>query len=206
MASLRTRLAVSLIALAVLAPRFDVLAEERGEIAVAAPWHVSGIDPSQDGYTVLRMAVGETLVCTTAEGDLVPALATAWEASDDGLVWTFALRNGVSFHDGTPMTAEAAVASLERARAKPGIMSAAPIEAIEAGEGAVVIRLSRPFAALPAILANYATMILAPTSYGAEGTVIEFIATGPLAVETVETPLSLATRRFEGYWGEKPAI
>ena len=43
-----------------------------------------------------------------------PALATSWSVSDDGLTWTFNLRDGVSFHDGEPFNAAAAKASLER--------------------------------------------------------------------------------------------
>jgi peptide/nickel transport system substrate-binding protein len=44
----------------------------------------------------------------------IPALATAWEASEDGLEWTFTLRDGVSFTDGTPFNADAVVFNFER--------------------------------------------------------------------------------------------
>jgi peptide/nickel transport system substrate-binding protein len=44
----------------------------------------------------------------------IPALATSWEASDDGLEWTFHLREGVTFHDGTPFNADAVVFNFER--------------------------------------------------------------------------------------------
>ena len=46
--------------------------------------------------------------------ELVPSLATRWETSDDGLIWTFYLREGVQFHDGTPFTAAAVVFTFER--------------------------------------------------------------------------------------------
>ncbi len=44
----------------------------------------------------------------------IPALATSWEASEDGLEWTFTLREGVTFHDGTPFDADAVVFNFER--------------------------------------------------------------------------------------------
>ena len=42
-----------------------------------------------------------------------PCLATSWEVSDDGLTWTFHLREGVTFHDGEPFNSEAVKASIE---------------------------------------------------------------------------------------------
>jgi peptide/nickel transport system substrate-binding protein len=46
--------------------------------------------------------------------ELEPALATEWEASEDGLTWTFTLREGVKFHDGTDFNAEAVRANFNR--------------------------------------------------------------------------------------------
>jgi peptide/nickel transport system substrate-binding protein len=53
---------------------------------------------------------------TTAEGstDIEPALAESWQASDDGLTWTFTLRQGVKFHDGTDFNGEAVCANFDR--------------------------------------------------------------------------------------------
>jgi peptide/nickel transport system substrate-binding protein len=49
-----------------------------------------------------------------------PLLAESWEASADGLTWTFNLRDGVTFHDGEPMNADAVVKSLDAARTSGG--------------------------------------------------------------------------------------
>jgi len=181
-------------------------ASERNTVAVAAPWHVSGLDPSSDGYTFQRMGVGETLVEADASGALVPGLATGWEASEDGLVWRFAVREGVRFHDGGTLDAGAAVRSLERAHGKPGILASVPIAAIEADGNDVVIRLSEPFSALPAVLANYTAMILAPASFADDGSVAAVIGTGPFRVAEVAPPLSMRVERFADYWGTPATI
>jgi peptide/nickel transport system substrate-binding protein len=56
-------------------------------------------------YT-LRYLLYDTLVEEAGISHFVPGLAESWEVSDDGLVWTFKIREGVTFHDGTPCTAE----------------------------------------------------------------------------------------------------
>jgi peptide/nickel transport system substrate-binding protein len=57
------------------------------------------------GYT-LRYLLYDTLVEEAGISNFVPGLAESWEVSEDGLVWTFKIREGVTFHDGTPCTAE----------------------------------------------------------------------------------------------------
>jgi peptide/nickel transport system substrate-binding protein len=175
-------------------------------LSVVAPWEITGADPSTSGYVYARMRVAETLVDTDADGQPAPGLAASWEASDDGLTWRFALREGISFHDGSPLTAKAAAASLQHALAKPGILDSAPITTIEADDNEVVIELESPFAPLPALLAHSTTLILAPGAFDDEGRVTQAIGTGPYRVETVAPPQRLDVERFDDYWGEAPAI
>ncbi|MEF2554120.1 ABC transporter substrate-binding protein [Aurantimonas sp. A2-1-M11] len=111
------------------------------------------------------MEVGETLLEVNGEGRPQPGLATAWNVSEDGLVWTLPIRAGVRFHDGTLLTAEAAAASLEKARGKPGVLERASIESLSAEDGAVVIRMAEPFAPLIALLAHFSTI----SPYGNSG-------------------------------------
>jgi peptide/nickel transport system substrate-binding protein len=62
-------------------------------------------------YTI-RYLLYDTLVEEAGISHFVPGLAESWEVSDDGLVWTFKIREGVTFHDGTPCTAEEVAWSL----------------------------------------------------------------------------------------------
>lgn len=175
-------------------------------LSVVAPWEITGADPSTAGYVYARMRVAETLVDTDPQGQPAPGLAASWQPSDDGLTWRFTLREGVTFHDGSPLSADAAVASLESAMAKPGMLDSAPISSIEAEGNDVVFRLESPFAPLPALLAHSTTLILAPGAYDAEGRVDQVIGTGPYRVETAAPPQRLDVERFDDYWGEAPAI
>jgi peptide/nickel transport system substrate-binding protein len=76
-----------------------------------------GWDPAT-GYSNEVIALHnmyETLTRYNAETQQVePLLATSWESSEDGLTWTFELQDGVTFHTGNPLTAEAAKAAIER--------------------------------------------------------------------------------------------
>ena len=70
-------------------------------------WEITSIEPVQVGYVFSRLQVAETLVTTDKEGALVPPLVESWTVSQDGLGWTFKLRGNATFHDGTPVTAQA---------------------------------------------------------------------------------------------------
>lgn len=77
-----------------------------------------GLDPARetDGESFYAThQIFDTLVeFKTGTTEIVPALATSWDVSDDNLTYTFHLREGVKFHDGTPMNADAVVFSLDR--------------------------------------------------------------------------------------------
>ena len=182
------------------------LAQADTTLDVVAQFEIQAPEPSTSGYIFTRMGIAETLVNADAEGRLTPGLATAWAMSEDGLSWTFTLRDGVVFHDGTPMTAETVLGALEIARAKPGPLAGLPITAISAGEGEITVALSEPLAALPAFLAEYRSQILAPASYGPDGAGVQIIGTGPYRITDLQPPLSLDATAFEGYWGAAPQI
>ncbi len=182
------------------------LAQADTSLDVVAQFEIQAPEPSTSGYIFTRMGIAETLVNADTEGRLTPGLATAWAMSQDGLSWTFTLRDGVVFHDGTPMTSETVLGALEIARAKPGPLAGLPITAISAGEGEITVALSEPLAALPAFLAEYRSQILAPASYGPDGAGVQIIGTGPYRITDLQPPLSLDATAFEDYWGAAPHI
>lgn len=192
--------------IAILLTATQAFAQADAPLTVAAQFEIQGAEPSTSGYVFTRMGITETLVNADAEGRLTPGLATDWAVADAKLTWRFILRRDVLFHDGTPMDAGAVVKALTIAMGKPGSLASLPIEGIAAEDGAVVIRLREPRAALPAYLAEFGTQIMAPAAYGNDGQALAVIGTGPYRVTDFTPPLSLDATAFEGYWGAQPFI
>lgn len=180
---------------------------QRGEavLRVVAPWEYTSNDPADTGYIHTRLGVAETLVGVQPDGSLVGQIAEHWEAGADGLTWRFPIRANIRFHDNTPVTPGAVARSLQAAF-KGESLSSVPLDSITTEGGAVVIRTRAPFTPLPAFLVDYAGIILAPASYGADGTVQSVIATGPYRLVKANGRTELELERFEGYWGAPASI
>ncbi len=151
----------------------------------------------------------EGLTRYNAGGTISPALAESWDVSGDGLVYTFRLHGGVTFHDGTAMDAEDVKFSLDRARADDSTNAQkalfAGIDTVEVVDPLTVkITLSAPNSAFPTNLAWGDAVIVAPESVDSAATAP--VGTGPFKfgrwvqgdrIELVENP---------DYWGDKPAL
>ncbi len=174
-------------------------------LRVVAPWEYTSNEPSDTGYILARMGVGETLVQVEPEGQLVGGVAANWTVSEDRLTWRFSLRPAATFHDGSPVTAEAVAASLKTAFAGESL-SAVPLDGVSVDGSDVLIRTRTPFSVLPAFLCDYASIILAPSSYGPDGKVAKIVATGPYRIASIDGKTTLELERFEGYARQKPAI
>lgn len=176
-------------------------------LRVIGPFEVHSLDPANGDGFFTRLGVAETLVDADEEGTLEPGLASAWDESEDGTAWTFTLRPDAVFHDGTPVTPESVSAALEAARSQPASpLAAAPVRAVTAAADGVRLQLSEPFGPLPAVLAHTSTQILAPASYGADGTVEAVIGSGPYRVERVELPSVIEVASFDGWTGARPDV
>ncbi len=181
-------------------------AQEPRTLRIVAPVEIGGLEPARAGAVFARMGVVETLVAADGDGRPVPALAERWSVDPTGLTWRFTLRPGLGFHDGTAVTPGAVADSLRRSLSDATALARAPVASVEPAENEVVIRLHRPFATLPAFLANYGSGILAPAAYSATGRVQAVIGTGPFRVAALSLPMRLEVERFDGWWGGRPEV
>jgi nickel ABC transporter nickel/metallophore binding protein len=161
-------------------------------------------------YVALSM-VYETLVRYVENGEIVPALAESWTVSDDGLVWTFKLRQGVTFHDGTPFDATAAKWNLERWVGVPDhdwLPTTMNVLNIETPDDYTVVLTLKEFyyATLYDLAINRPMRFLSPNAVDADGNLTEPIGTGPWQVEERVPEQRVTFKRFENYWGEKPLL
>jgi peptide/nickel transport system substrate-binding protein len=87
------------------------------DLVVATGTDASTLDPhlcTDSATEVLNRNIYQNLVRYNANMDIIPELATEWSVSADGLTWTFKLKAGVKFQDGTPLNAEAVKINFER--------------------------------------------------------------------------------------------
>src|SRR3954466_14030658 len=133
-----------------------------GTITVGLELDIPGFDPLKVGvYDTAALtassAIFDTLTTLDANGKAQPRLALSWEPSEDFKTWTFKLRPGVKFHDGTPFNAEAFKANFDRQKDPANncrcAFYIAGIKDVQApDEYTVVYNLTDPSVNFPAIL------------------------------------------------------
>ena len=179
-----------------------------GEVVVSIAAEPPGWDPSastsQEIARVTYHNVYEGLVRIDRNGDIVPQLAESWEVSNDGLTWTFTLREGVTFHDGSEFDADDVVAKFERAiDPDSGHTHPEYYEAIESvtGEGnRVTFTLSKPASSLLYNLAR-PDSVIAP-SEKLETQRSQPVGTGPFVFADYLEGSEVRLERFEDYYME----
>jgi peptide/nickel transport system substrate-binding protein len=214
----RREVVCGLLVLTFFALLTEPAAQARRELKVG----VSGLPPQFDpagalsgpGPLVARQ-VFETLV-TYAPGssDVQASLATRWAVSRDGLTWSFTMRDGVRFHDGTPMTASDVAASFTRQMGAEGGASGRPVwAALLRGVPGVVkeVRardtrtvqfvLVQPYAALLTVLAHPGFGVVKLAGDG-EGPA-RLLGTGPYRLAEI-APGRIAIDAQPGHWSLTP--
>lgn len=142
------------------------------------------------------------LVARTPEQEIVPALASDWTVSDDRLTYTFTLREGVTFHDGQPLTPEDVVFSLTQHRDNAGWVDAATlanVTGVTADGQKITLTLSQPDSQLLWNLSGRAGIILK------EGDGVDYQTaangTGPFTLERWTRGDNITFARNPAYWG-----
>ena len=158
---------------------------------------------------VLYANVFEGLTRFGPDGSVQPGLAASWTISDDGLSYTFQLRQGVTFHDGTDFEASDVVFSLDRARAEDSTNAQkalfAGIEGVEAlGDTSVRIDLAAPQGNFLFNLAWGDAVMVAPESI--EDIKNQPIGTGAFRFEQWRRGDQISLSRNADYWGEAASL
>src|SRR5919112_1631853 len=209
------------------APQVAVHLQDGGKtLVVAIPQSTVQLDPAiagSNGYgDILPLVDNITEGLTRFKPGTVeiePALAESWEVSEDGLQYVFAIRPGVTFHDGTPLDAAAVETNFLRQfdennplhqenMVYAGIVFA-DVESIKAtGDMELTVTMSRPSVLLPGNLAIFAAGIVSPAALEAEGA--EFgqspVGTGPFTFDSWTKDVELVLVANEDYWGGRPAL
>ena len=152
----------------------------------------------------------ETLTSISADGQPRGMLAESWDISEDGKTYTFAIRQGVTFHDDRVLTADDVLANFERIKreVQGGWLTSAlaDVEEMSAPDNATfVVRLSKPFAPFLNVIAE--AWIVSPESPGWDGQSTRPVGTGPFTFDKWTPQLELRGARFDGYWmAEKPYL
>jgi peptide/nickel transport system substrate-binding protein len=153
----------------------------------------------------------DSLTELDADLNVQPGLASEWEFNDDGTELTVHLREGVTFHDGDPMTSADVVASLERvldeatgAVQRTNLLSIAELSAPD--DLTVVMALSVPDATLPAALTDVNVAIMSDASIAAGTAATEPNGTGPFSFVNWTQGQSVELDAFDDYWGEGPFV
>jgi ABC-type transport system substrate-binding protein len=187
-----------------------------GALTFAAGADPDSLDPqntqSNPGEQVNRMMY-DNLVRFNAKMQIEPALAQSWTQSGDGLTWTFKLRKGVRFHDGTPLDAKAVKYFFDRVLGDDKPFKASLytpfVQGAQAVDDATVrVTLKQPFAAFLFRLAHSAGGIVSPAAHQKWGKDLTLhpVGTGPFKfVEWVKGD-RVVLERNDAYWGGRPHL
>ena len=186
-----------------------------------------GLDPAleEDGesFKVCDNIYDTLINYKDGSTEIEPGLATSWESSDDGLTWTFYLRKGVSFHDGTPFNADAVLFSFNRQHEKShpfhnvggsyvywvatGLSDI--VEKITAiDEFTVQIQLKTAYAPFIYTIAITSFSIVSPTAVKKSGDKYSSnpVGTGPFKFIRWDRKDKIVLQANENYWNGRPNI
>ena len=172
---------------------------------------VENWDPSienSSGYAVLNNVYETLLRYEPEKEEIVPVLATSYTKSDDGLIWTFNIRKGVKFHDGTSLDAEAVRFSIQRTIdiGKGVAFIWDPVQEINVKDQ-YTVEFKLHYSAPLDIIASSAlgAFIVSPTAANKENSEDWFMqgndaGTGPYKLQSFKMGQEVILTKFEEYW------
>jgi peptide/nickel transport system substrate-binding protein len=148
----------------------------------------------------------ETLVSYGYHTEIIPQLATSWEVSEDGMTWTFHLRQGVLFHDGTPFDSEAARFALVMHNKKhPGHCgNIASIKAVD--KYLLQVTHTEPFSPFLYELGWFLFAMASPSAFDEDGNIVKPFGTGPFKADLWIPDEKMILSRNDEYWGQRPRL
>jgi peptide/nickel transport system substrate-binding protein len=193
------------------AARQDATPKPGGVLKVGMQSDPGGLDPVLLSATALWHVVEHIynrLTRIMPDLSVAPELAESWEISEDGLTYTFKLRQGVTFHNGREMTADDVVYSFKRlvdpAVASPSaddLSSMADVVAQDAST--VVLTLKAPDASFLSSIANQSCIIVAREVVEENGDLSQVaVGTGPFTFKEYIPNTSVTLEKFANYWEE----
>jgi peptide/nickel transport system substrate-binding protein len=165
-----------------------------------------------EGGLLLLGQVGEYLCVSRQDLTLKPSLATKWSANATADVWTFTIRQGVKFHDGSPLTADDVVYTYKLHTNPKGSANALsafggvllPDGVVKKDDFTVEFHLTAPNGSFPYLTSsdNY-NLIILPNNYDPAKWEGSFIGTGPFKLVSYRAKAGASFTRNESYWGAK---
>jgi peptide/nickel transport system substrate-binding protein len=161
------------------------------------------------GRVTLHNVVEPLVQRSPGTGQLEPGLATEWEQVDE-LTWRFKLREGVTFHDGTPFNAEAAKYAIDRSMnpnltcmVRVKFFGDRTLDVSVVDDYTIDVTTEEPDPILPLMMSTHT--IYASSAPFEENT-REAIGTGPYRVADWQTGQRIVLERYDDYWGEPPEV
>ena len=193
--------------------RVDLGDAAAGNLIAAIAGEPDQLDPQKTSayfsFEVLEN-VFDTLVEPDANLEMRPALAESWEVSPDQLVWTFHLRRGVTFHDGSPFSADDVVYSYRRIIDEELTNSdkfAAVTDITAVDPATVRITVKQPTPNLLTNLGGFKGMAIVSRANVDSGAIAtKPVGTGPFSFAGATSGDSITLRANPTYWGGPPRI